>query len=395
MCTRRRTILSLMFLGITFPYLHSCISIDLPGQVTFLGTGSIVLKGSMSDSATDACPVWESDRGELFVLFQDKNLSNEDFDALITPGTQSRLLLQGRPDLGTVCLEGAENAVVLGVFELDGVDQVETKFEDLRIRTDALSEDVRMGLSIRRDEIASDLEDYLVDLETRLQERKDQFESEVRAAIDEVRDKLSNASLVDDRVTEFVQSLNDRIDQGAGGFEKARDDLRNQINERIEESTEVVQLALEAARERLEQRRGLQLPSNEALIEAFRNRIAGIQGQLEGDFGQRQSELRSELDEIGDQFENNLQNNIDRLVGRITSTTSDWDNAIPLILEEQGSLIDQVVDQIAMSRANLRTRIRSALQASVDQLESEMRPSLLDAVDQAFAGLAAAVEPES
>ncbi|MCZ6651447.1 MAG: hypothetical protein O7D91_00240 [Planctomycetota bacterium] len=132
----------------------SCISIELPGQVTFLGTGSVVLKGQMSASADSSCLLWVAENGSQFVLFQDARIPNDDFDAVIVPGTNSRLELTGRPDLGEPCVVDAENAEVIQILEIEGQDVRVSKFNEVRQHVDDRIAGTRSRLEEKRDEIA-------------------------------------------------------------------------------------------------------------------------------------------------------------------------------------------------------------------------------------------------
>ncbi len=73
-----------------------------------------------------ACLIWLAIDGRRFVLFQHARVSNEDFDAVTTPGTQLRLELSPRSALGERCRSDATAAEVTQVLEIDGVLQQAT-----------------------------------------------------------------------------------------------------------------------------------------------------------------------------------------------------------------------------------------------------------------------------
>ncbi len=100
-----------------------CIDINLP-QEGLLGGGPFVLKGEAGSIENDgACLVWVGIDGRMFLLFQTARLSNEDFDAVTTPGTPSRLELSPRSELGEQCRSDAIAAEVTQILEIDGVSQ--------------------------------------------------------------------------------------------------------------------------------------------------------------------------------------------------------------------------------------------------------------------------------
>jgi hypothetical protein len=88
--------------------LAGCIDISIPVAPTLFPTGtSFVLKGTATIIDNDGpCLVWEGENGIIYHLFQDRRVSNEDFDLVSTPGTTSRLVLATRSDLVVTCQVG-------------------------------------------------------------------------------------------------------------------------------------------------------------------------------------------------------------------------------------------------------------------------------------------------
>ena len=103
-----------------------CIEINLPEE-GLLGGGPFVLKGEAEGVEEDgACLIWLAIDGRRFVLFQVARVSNEDFDSVTTPGTQSRLELSPRSALRGECRRDATAAEVTQILEIDGVSQQST-----------------------------------------------------------------------------------------------------------------------------------------------------------------------------------------------------------------------------------------------------------------------------
>jgi len=100
-----------------------CIEINLP-EDGLLGEGPFVLKGEAEAIENDgACLIWLAIDGRRFVLFQDARVANEDFDAVTTLGTESRLELSPRSALGEQCRSDAIAAEITDILEIDGVSQ--------------------------------------------------------------------------------------------------------------------------------------------------------------------------------------------------------------------------------------------------------------------------------
>ncbi|MBN2559445.1 MAG: hypothetical protein JXQ75_00755 [Phycisphaerae bacterium] len=91
-----------------FPVISlSACTISLPNPTAF-GT-PFIAKGTYELREVwggDPCPVWVTDTGAIYHLFQDIAVSNEDFDRVTTPGVTSRLQLTTRSDLVVGCLIG-------------------------------------------------------------------------------------------------------------------------------------------------------------------------------------------------------------------------------------------------------------------------------------------------
>ncbi len=100
--------------------LGGCITISLPDEGV-LGGGSFVVKGVAEIVENNgSCAIWLADDGREFVLFQDPRLPSDDFDAVTTPGTRSRLVLDVRSALGDQCRVDAIAAVIDRVLEIEG-----------------------------------------------------------------------------------------------------------------------------------------------------------------------------------------------------------------------------------------------------------------------------------
>jgi hypothetical protein len=96
-----------------------CLDIRIPGETTLFVTGTpFVLSGTATvlDQA-GPCLVWVGDNGITYFLFQSTQLSNQDFDLVMTPGTTSRLELATRSDLETAC-DGGTIVQVNRVLEI-------------------------------------------------------------------------------------------------------------------------------------------------------------------------------------------------------------------------------------------------------------------------------------
>ncbi len=84
-----------------------------------LGPSSYVLNGdAISIENNGSALVWQADNGQLYLLFQDPRLSNQEFDTVTTPGVRSRLELLPRTDLGRPFIRGAITADVVTVLEI-------------------------------------------------------------------------------------------------------------------------------------------------------------------------------------------------------------------------------------------------------------------------------------
>lgn len=97
-----------------------CINIQIPGQGTLFVSGeSFVLRGTTAVIDADGpCRVWIGENGVTYHLFQSVQLSNEDYDRVVLPGTTSRLQLATRSDLTVDCSVGT-------IVEVERVLEVE------------------------------------------------------------------------------------------------------------------------------------------------------------------------------------------------------------------------------------------------------------------------------
>jgi hypothetical protein len=88
--------------------LPGCIDISVPVAPTLFPTGtSFVLTGTATVIDNEGpCLVWEGENGVIYHLFQDRRVTNEDFDLVTTPGVTSRLVLATRSDLVVTCQVG-------------------------------------------------------------------------------------------------------------------------------------------------------------------------------------------------------------------------------------------------------------------------------------------------
>lgn len=80
-----------------------------------------MLKGEAVQDVERGCVLWQAADGREFTLYQDVRLANEDFDAVVTPGVPSRILLRTDRTLGPACRPGAAVALVRQILEIDGV----------------------------------------------------------------------------------------------------------------------------------------------------------------------------------------------------------------------------------------------------------------------------------
>lgn len=95
------------------------LTLDLGSESLFPTGTSFVLTGTSDSVATNdgPCLVWRGENGLTYHLFQDPRVSNENFDAVTTPGVTSRLELATRVDLEVVCDQGSI-VEVLDVLEI-------------------------------------------------------------------------------------------------------------------------------------------------------------------------------------------------------------------------------------------------------------------------------------
>jgi hypothetical protein len=106
-----------------------CINVNVPEQLFKYPAGTtFVIDGQAlePEGQFGGCLVWQANQGDYFVLSQDANLSDADFDAVMRPQTVSRLLLKARTDLGLACKEGATTADILQVYRVNGVEHPHT-----------------------------------------------------------------------------------------------------------------------------------------------------------------------------------------------------------------------------------------------------------------------------
>ncbi len=100
--------------------LISACTIELPNPLD-IGLPYIV-KGTFEERPNfggGVCPVFVDDTGIVYHLFQGEGVSNEDFDAVTTPGVESRLRITRRDDLPVGCLQGI-TVIVDSVLETGG-----------------------------------------------------------------------------------------------------------------------------------------------------------------------------------------------------------------------------------------------------------------------------------
>ncbi len=88
---------------------------------TFVATGNpFVMRGTATLlEQGGGCPAWIGENGVIYHLFQNRRLSSELFDRVVTPGVTSRLELSVRTDLEVVCQVGTivEVQSVLEIIE--------------------------------------------------------------------------------------------------------------------------------------------------------------------------------------------------------------------------------------------------------------------------------------
>jgi ElaB/YqjD/DUF883 family membrane-anchored ribosome-binding protein len=363
----------------------SCISIELPGQVTFLGTGSVVLKGHMSASADASCLLWVAENGSQFVLYQDARIPNDDFDAIIVPGTNSRLELTGRPDLGEPCVAGAENAEVVQILEIAGQDLRVSKFNEVRQHVDDLIASTRSRLEEKRDEIAEVLAELTEETEARLEARK----NEIRLAIDEafgaVEDQLQDRGTARARFDEFLSDVEQELDEAADELEDAKSRFTDAVRDRIDDFVENLEPSFGGPLDELEERIFefvLDLPE---LKDQFTERAEEIRMELESELEQRRGEATSRLEELSHRFEEGFQSLIDELRGRINPELPDPDQEIPPILDELLPEVEELVMAIRDKADEFMANIKNDLSSLIDLLKRESE----DAFGNVFAILLA------
>ena len=359
----------------------SCISVDLTPDPTLLSKGSIVLRGQASASSNASCPLWVADNGWQFVLFQDGRVSSEDFDAVMVPGTVSRLELKGRSDLGEPCVGGAMNAEVIQVLEINGQDIREAKLDELREQADGLIEDAKTRLSQKRDEFGEDLTELIDQAKTSLEARKDEIGQTLDEVFESIRDDLTDPDGTRDRFAEFRSDLEERIDDATGEFEEAKEAFLDDVRDRIDDFVDNLQPPLDERFAELRERIAeliLNLPDlKESLDEVIDELRADLQDRLE----EKHEGLQARLDELREQFEEDLLELIAKLKDRILPGPPglpDPEKTIPPIFDEVLSDADELVADLGDKADEFSLLIRVGLGDVIDRSRGDSRQGFED-----------------
>jgi predicted nucleic acid-binding Zn-ribbon protein len=335
-----------------------CIDISLPGQLTFLGSGSIVLRGRMSDSADSACPLWVADNGLQFVLFQNARVANADFDEILIPGTTSRLELRGRPDLGDACLPGAENAEVMQVLEVNGEDVTKVKLDELRSHVKDLVDTVRMRLSERGDEITQELRDRIDNIEAQLEAKKNELQETVDDIYESIRDRLQDSETVRTRLNEFVNEVKWRIDEAVDRLEASKEDFIDDLRDGIAGFIENLRDSIDSPLQDLEERIAAFVERIEDLKSRLSDAANEIRDRIDNELEQKRQEVIARLEELHQEFEESLQGWLDDVRDRLTADMPNPDLDIPPVLED---LLPGIDDLDAWLREHAQERIGQIL----------------------------------
>ncbi len=306
--------------------LAGCIDINLPENGLFVGSVSVVLKGT-ADVEGD-CVIWRSEDARVFTLYQGTRVDNGDFDLVVTAGTQSRLLLDIRSDLGDPCLPDVLIANVDKILEIGGEDTgpAERALEKAAADIVEFKANLVEIVEIQREELQKRLGEFDESVRTFVNE----LEARVTESVDNLREQLEDREIPDrDQIVEDVRaSLNALVNEIEGNLEGMLDDAQDQMQQFVE-----------SIRAELEERRG----------------------ETEGRFEERLEEIKQELDDRLD----DLKPNLDDLNARLEELTDE--------------LRDQLEEELTVLRSQMQQRIEEAL----DGVKEDVRQRL----DELLAGI--------
>lgn len=369
-----------------------CIEINLPGEVSFLGNNSIVLKGHMSDESVSACPLWVADNGLRFVLFQAARISNDRFDSLLIPGTNSRLQLLGRPDLGEPCAPDAENAEVIKILEIEDEDVAKARLTELGNHAKSLVEDAKTDLAQRRMEISDNVRALVDSVEASLEECKDLLQQAVNERFDALRDQFADRETLREELDEFVGAVKGRVDEVADRIEDSAEQFLANLDDRIiDEFLENLIPALNEPIADLLERIADSDRNLEELKEQLRAALEEIQTDFEGRLDEKREEISARIQELRLRFEDAIDVIKDELRQRLLPSLPNPDLQIPGILGSLVPLADVAAESASADAADLVVEVEHDLQIVVDDSIS----SLQEELQTVYSDFAAAVDAQA
>lgn len=173
-------------------FLSGCINIDVPTPEP--KPAPFVIQGTaQSIEGNDFCFVWIADDGTTYVLWQGPNVANSDFDAIVTPGTVARVLLDVRTDLGEPCSSGATVAQINQVKEINGVS-IDTEVEALAAQLQSATDNAKNAASEFRANVAVDVTEQVATFKARIAAAEAAAQGDVaafRAGVNQAVDELA------------------------------------------------------------------------------------------------------------------------------------------------------------------------------------------------------------
>ncbi|MGB0715811.1 MAG: hypothetical protein ACPGXK_08030 [Phycisphaerae bacterium] len=353
-----------------------CIDLQLP-DVTLLGNGPIAIPGVAAESSDSACPLWIADNGQQYILFQDSVLDSDSFDAVIVPGTISRLVLAGRNDLGEPCVEGAVTAEVRRVIQIEDEPVEDAKIIDLRGRTTELIEDVQNELSMLREEITNNLRETIDDIEARMEERKNQIRDSIDDAFESVSDSLEDRQGIRGRLNEFGDNVSAAVDETVDQIEAAKENLSDNVAARIDALLNEVNVSLDGELIALASRLASVSFDDVEIGDNVQEIIEEASADLTQRLNDKRDEFTARMDELDQLAESAVQSLRDRLIDEITPDLPEPDLDIPPLLDDALPDFSRNLETVAGESETLAETAAIELLEFVEELVSATRDQIV------------------
>jgi len=355
-------------------------SVNVGGNTQAPGP-DVVLNGEAVSVEDAACVTWLADDGRDYTLYQDVDVPNADFDAVVTPGTRSRLLIRTDKSLGPSCRAGATPALVQQVLQIGGVD---------------MESPAESSLSA----LVTQFEISLEEMSTAIQSQVQAASDELRANADAFRDQASQA--IEEKKAAIVDGLPEGDHELAGAVEAAIEGIRNHVRTRVEEALGNLDLAgdgfladlrqaaadlreqLRAGVDDLEQkltdRENDTFEESAALRAQIATRLEAASDELRSRLAARAEELRARLEDrvsgrLND-WEDRILAIVDRLPERIRPDLPDLGDQLPEITEGITVEVDEELGELARQRDEALSDVESELTATTSDLQATMADDL-------------------